>query len=420
MISWIYLGVSAWGLLFTISSLVRLRRPAFLLFPYFMGAWVTGELALFHVAWQAIATIVFVELGALGHWPGWLGLALAVCSWVGLAYDQRQAMRAPGALERALRAGLGDDYRNGIDQDLASKLATGLRFGALARPFHMRDRTVERITDIAYGDAGKRNLLDVYRLEQRPEQPMPVLVQIHGGGWVYGNKQQQALPLLYHLAARGWLCVSINYRLGPRATWPDPVVDVKRAIKWVREHVAEYGGDPNFVVLTGGSAGGHLASLAALSPNDPTFQPGFEDVDTTVDACVPLYGVYDVLDRHDSRVKRGMEWFLTKVLMKRSPDEDREMWDRASPVSRITPDAPPMFVIHGTYDSLVFIDDAHELVAELRAVSRNPVVYAEIPGAQHAFDTFHSVRADATVNAIGRFLAYVYSAHIAAARERAS
>jgi dipeptidyl aminopeptidase/acylaminoacyl peptidase len=76
-----------------------------------------------------------------------------------------------------------------------------------------------------------------------------------------------------------------------------------------------------------------------------------------------------------------------------------------------------MFVIHGTYDSLVFIDEARELVRELRAVARTPVVYAEVPGAQHAFDTFHSVRADATVNAIGRFLAFVYSAHIAAARQ---
>ena len=130
--------------------------------------------------------------------------------------------------------------------------------------------------------------------------------------------------------------------------------------------------------------------------------------------------MYDLLDRHGSTVKRGMEWFLTKVLMKRPPDEARDIWERASPVSRVTSDAPPMFVVHGTYDSLVFIDDAHELVAELRATSRNTVVYAEIPGAQHAFDTFHSVRADATVNAIGRFLAYVYSAHIAAAREQAS
>jgi acetyl esterase/lipase len=412
----IFLAVSIWGALFTFASMVKLRRPAILLFPYFMSAWLTGELALFHIAWQLVATIVFIALGALEKWPGWLGLGITLCSWAGLLLHHRRAMRAPAVLEAALRAGLGDDYRNAIAEDLAAKLPDRLRLGQIARPFRFKDRTVERIADISYGPAGSANLLDVYRLAGAPVQPMPVLLQVHGGGWVTGHKQQQALPLMYHLAARGWICVSINYRLGPRTTWPEPIVDVKRAIAWIRNNIAEYGGDPNFVVATGGSAGGHLSSLAALTPNDPGYQPGFEDVDTSLDACVPLYGVYDLLDREGSRVKRGMEWFLTRVMMKRSPSEAREMWDRASPVSRVTADSPAMFVIHGTYDSLVFIDDARELVGKLRAVSRQPLVYAEVPGAQHAFDIFHSVRADATVNAIGRFLAFVYSAHIAAAR----
>lgn len=416
MIPVVFLAVSCWGALFTIASVVRLRRPAFLLFPYFLSGWFTGELALFHIAWQLVATVVFVALGALDAWPGWVGLGIAVLSWIGLAVNQQRAMQAPAVLEAALRAGLGDDYRNAIDQDLAAKLPDRVDWRQLVRPFRFKDRSVERISDISYGPAGKRNLLDVYRLNDASMRSMPVLLQVHGGGWVYGHKQQQALPLMLHLPARGWICVSINYRLGRRATWPEPIVDVKRAIAWIREHIAEYGGDPNFVAITGGSAGGHLASLAALSPNDPEYQPGFEDVDTSIDACVPLYGVYDLLDRNGSRVKQGMEWFLTRVLMKRPPAEARDMWERASPVTRVSPDSPPMFVIHGTYDSLVFIDDARVLVHELRKIARNPVVYAEVPGAQHAFDVFHSVRADATVNAVGRFLAFVYSAHIAAAR----
>jgi acetyl esterase/lipase len=411
-----YLAVSIWGALFTVSSLVRLRRPGFLLFPYFLSAWLTGELALYHIMWQAVATAVFIGLGALDRWPGWVGLAVTVCSWAGLALDQRRAMQAPGVFEDALRRGLGDAYRDAIDPDLASMLAGEGRARGLVRPFRMKDRAVERIVDVPYGPAGKRNLLDVYRLATPPGPAMPVLVQVHGGGWVVGHKQQQALPLMYHLAARGWVCVSINYRLGPRATWPEPIVDVKRALAWVRAHVAEYGGDPNFVVITGGSAGGHLSSLAALTPGDPEFQPGFEDADTTVAACVPMYGVYDLVNRHGSRVKQGMEWFLRRVLMKSSPVDDRETWDRASPVCRVRAGAPPFMVVHGTYDSLVFIDDAHALVGALERVADRPLVYAEVPGAQHAFDMFHSVRADAAVDAIGRFLAYVYSAHIAAAR----
>ena len=95
-----------------------------------------------------------------------------------------------------------------------------------------------------------------------------MLFQIHGGGWVIGSKNEQALPLMYHLARAGWVCVSVDYRLSPQATFPDHLVDCKRALAWVREHVAEYGGDPDFVVVTGGSAGGHLAALVALTPND--------------------------------------------------------------------------------------------------------------------------------------------------------
>ena len=74
---------------------------------------------------------------------------------------------------------------------------------------------------------------------------------------------------MYHLAARGWVCVAINYRLSPQATWPDHLVDCKRALAWIREHIAEYGGDPDYVVVTGGSAGGHLTAMMGLTAERP-------------------------------------------------------------------------------------------------------------------------------------------------------
>ena len=94
-----------------------------------------------------------------------------------------------------------------------------------------------------------------------------------------------------HLAEQGWVCVTANYRLSPRATWPDHIVDVKRALAWTKATIAEYGGDPGFVAITGGSAGGHLSSLAVLTSHVTDFQPGFEETDTSVAAAVPLYGV---------------------------------------------------------------------------------------------------------------------------------
>ena len=142
--------------------------------------------------------------------------------------------------------------------------------------------------DVSYGEMGRRNQLDVWRRADLPlDGKAPVLVQVHGGAWMTGNKEQQGAALMAHLAERGWVCVAANYRLSPRATWPDHLVDVKRALAWIKEHIAEYGVDPDFVAVTGGSAGGHLSSLVALTPNDPAYQPGFEDVDTTVQAACP-------------------------------------------------------------------------------------------------------------------------------------
>jgi acetyl esterase/lipase len=201
------------------------------------------------------------------------------------------------------------------------------------------------------------------------------------------------------------VCVSVNYRLGPRATWPDMIVDVKRAVAWVKEHIAEYGGDPEFVAITGGSAGGHLTALHALTAPDRRWQPGFEDVDTTVAAAVPLYGVYDWTDPADAGLVRLVEERVVKRTLAEAPEEFRN----ASPRHAITPDAPPFFVLHGDHDSLVSVRGARRFVGELRAASTSPVAYAEIPGAQHAFEIFGTRRAHAAAEAIERFLGIVYA-----------
>ena len=239
-----------------------------------------------------------------------------------------------------------------------------------------------------------------------------MLLQLHGGAWMVGDKGQQALPLMLHLAAVGWVCVAANYRLSPRVAFPDHLLDCKLALRWVREHVAEYGGDPDFVVVTGGSAGGHLAALVALTANDPAYQPGFEDLDTSVAACVPFYGVYDMVE---SFGQHGPGEFVGRWLARRivgaTLDEDRERFTRASPVDQVGPDAPAFFVIHGSRDNLVPVDQARRFVEALRAASRQPVLYAEIPGASHAFEVFHSVRTENVVNGVDRFLAWMHSAY---------
>ena len=233
-----------------------------------------------------------------------------------------------------------------------------------------------------------------------------MLLQVHGGAWVIGNKDQQGMPLMAHMAERGWVCVAINYRLSPRSTWPDHIVDVKRAIAWVKDHISEYGGDPDFVAITGGSAGGHLSSLAALTQNEPQFQPGFEEADTSLVAAVPFYGVYDFTNR-DGTGYAGMEDMLTRMVLKTPMSESRQIWDDASTMSWVSHDAPPFMVLHGTNDSLVPVEQARSFVSMLEAESKQPVVYAELPGAQHAFDVFESPRSIHSVFAVHRFLTAV-------------
>ncbi len=216
-----------------------------------------------------------------------------------------------------------------------------------------------------------------------------------------------------HLAELGWICVAVNYRHSPRNTWPDHIVDVKRALAWVKTHIAEYGGDPpDFIAITGGSAGGHLSSLAALTPNDPRYQPGFEDVDTGVQAAVPFYGVYD-FTRFEDAMHPSMPELLEQMVIKQPHKKTSfETYVDASPVNHVAADAPPpFFVLHGTNDSLVPVEQARAFVAKLRDVSTQPVVYAELPFAQHAFDMLGSARAAHTAVAAEQFLAEIYANH---------
>jgi acetyl esterase/lipase len=197
--------------------------------------------------------------------------------------------------------------------------------------------------------------------------------------------------------------VSVNYPLSPRSRWPEHMIAVKRALAWIRAHGAEYGADPSFVAVTGGSAGGHLAALLALTAGDPALQPGFEDADTSVAAAVPCYGVYDFLDPDAIQVPI-LRWVLERYVFKAWRDESPEPFRDASPLHRVHAKAPPFLVIHGDADSLTAVEDARRFVAALREASPAPVLYAEMHGGQHAFDLVPSLRTAPVIEAIERFL----------------
>jgi acetyl esterase/lipase len=376
--------------------------------PSFFNGWMVSELPLHTSAVHALVDAAAIRKGALRTWTGRALLAADAVSWAQRYRLHRESGMADRVFDDALADELGADYRARAASVGVSTIDHSIPLTRLAQPFSIARRTLAHEHDLSYGEAGKRNFLDVWKHADLPlDGRAPVLLQVHGGAWMIGNKNQQGQPLMEHLTARGWVCVAINYQLSPRAAWPAHIIDVKRAIAWVKANIARYGGDPNFIAISGGSAGGHLTALAALTPNEAVFQPGFEDADTRLQAAVPFYGVYDFLNR-DGTGRTDMQALLEKrVFQHVLDDERRPTWEAASPMGAIRPDAPPFFVIHGTNDSLVPVEQARAFAEMLRKESTQSVAYAELPRAQHAFDVFWSPRTWAAVHAVERFLGVV-------------
>ena len=379
-----YLVTTALAALCTVFALAppRPRQSSRSNRSYWLG-FLVNELPFVVFYWLLASTLLAFVQGDLNSSVGWVAFGVAVLTMLGLALIAWRGLQAGPALDRALSEGLGPGWRKAVDPGLTARLRGRLPLGSiLFAPFFMRRRDVIRVADVSYGDAGRRNLLDVYHRRSRPSGG-PVLVYLHGGAFRSGRKNREARPLLYRLASQGWVCISANYRLSPAATFPDHLVDVKKVIAWAREHGSEYGADTGALFTAGSSAGGHLASMAALTANDPWFQPGFEREDTSVTAAVVLYGYFGSL----------------------SSKEDLP----SSPLAYVERDAPPFFVAHGDRDTVVIVEDARGFVESLRKASSQPVVYAELSGGQHGFDLFHSLRFEQVVDAIEAFAAWVRS-----------
>jgi len=366
----------------TLSALAPVRRPRPLADLSFRLGLVISELPFVALVWLLLWTAVAFAQGDIHTPVGWAVVSLAAITAVGLAVVVRRGLRGRVEVDRALAEGLGADWRAAIGPDAAAGLRRRRPLARiLFRPFAGRPRSVVRVADLQYGAAGRRHRLDVYHHRGRPSGA-PVLIHLHGGGYHRGRKSSQSLPLLHRLASRGWVCVSANYRLRPEVRHPEHLIDLKRVIAWVREHGHEYGADPAALFVAGSSAGGHLAALAALTPGDPALQPGFEAADTSVTAVIGLNGYYGAY------YGQGPE---------------------SSPSAHVTADAPPFLLVHGDRDTMVPVDIARRFAADLRGVSAGPVVYAELPGAQHAFDLFHSLRFEAVVDGVEAFAGWVLS-----------
>jgi acetyl esterase/lipase len=396
------------------NLIVAAILAALLLLTYFPFKWDPLTSTSFVVGWLvselagqigAVFVIFVVLLSCFGGFRGHLGLSafaldLAVVAGLGglvaLGYLARGVVRSALASTPGLPLELTEHQRRPVWG----------RWWRVLRAVPLPSRDLEVIKNVNYLDDGlKAHRLDVIKSKITTGNA-PVLLYVHGGGWVIGDKREQGKPMMYELASRGWVCVTANYRLSPKAIWPDHIIDVKLAIAWVKANIADYGGDPDFVAISGGSAGGQLCALAALTSGDPSFQPGFEEADTSVAACVPIYGVMDMTAQKEvgGRFGPALRILLEKQVMKTTIKERRELFEAASPLHRVHEAAPPFLVLHGTHDTLVPVEVARTFVPALRAVSKEPVAYVELPVAQHGFDVMGSPRCSATTAGVVAFL----------------
>jgi acetyl esterase/lipase len=366
--------------------------------------WPTSELPVHAVGLSALRLARAARRGHIRGCTGRAALGVAGLSWLALAGIYRRQLTSKALLDKAVREAVGQT------PDIVSapsRVSPRPRRPLMAQ----RGRYVSSEATFAYGKAGRYNMLDVWRRRDLPDDACaPVILQVPGGGWMTGGRRGQAYPLLTRLAEAGWVCVPMGYRLSPRHPWPAHILDVKLALAWVKANIARYGGDPDFVAITGGSAGGHLASLAALTPDDKSLQPGYEDVDLTVAAAIPLYGRYDWVST-EGPGRRELVSLVGRYIVQQRIADAPDVFRAASPLWRVCSDAPPFFVLHGDSDTVIPVEEARAFVDALRAVSRSPVAYAELPGAQHGFDFFNTVHARNCARAVHGFLDAVYAAN---------
>lgn len=260
-----------------------------------------------------------------------------------------------------------------------------------AQPMVKLPPGVKMQQDIAYienGDVSQK--LDLYLPEKAPDRPLPLIVHIHGGGWVGGNKFP--CPVV-GMVTRGYVVASVEYRFSQKAKFPAQIQDCQAAIRWLRSHAKEHNIDSDHVGVIGGSAGGHLSALVGTAGGKKAFTPigGNENQSDRVQAVCDIYGPSNfgtVMQQaaEDKNVRNIFAFNTPKdpysLLIGVSLEGNKEKTDAVSPVHYVSRDNPPMLILHGTHDALVPYAQSVELAAALKQQGVE-VWLQTLPGAGH-------------------------------------
>ncbi len=230
---------------------------------------------------------------------------------------------------------------------------------------------INQISNVVYEQVPMRGYPNVAMkmdiLQPKSDAKLPAIVYVTGGGFINANKDN-GVQLRMHLAEAGYVVASIQYRVAPTAKFPQPLEDVKAAIRYLKAHADQYGIDAERVGIVGGSAGGYLTAMAGTTSGTTTFDKGENlDVTSSVKAAVDLYGLSDltcigddysdeVKDLHKSAGSTEALWVNGSPVFGGKDGgilSDKEAADFANPINHISKDSAPMLLMHGTADYVV-------------------------------------------------------------------
>jgi len=237
-------------------------------------------------------------------------------------------------------------------------------------------------TDIEYSNPDDQHLQLNLARPKTGEGPFPAVLCIHGGGFRAGTRDGYD-GLCMQLAKRGYVAVTITYRLSPKYKFPAAVHDTKAAVRWLRANAATYKINPDKIGVTGGSAGGHLAKFLAVTAHVPEFEGtgGNPEQSSSVACVVNFFGPSDFTKSYGKSVDAAV---VLPMWLGGNLDTARELHIRASPLYWVTPDAAPTLCVHGTLDNYVAYEQAAWLVDRLKAAGVEASLLT-LKGAGHGF-----------------------------------
>ncbi|PRP84760.1 esterase LipO [Planoprotostelium fungivorum] len=344
-----------------------------------------GDLSLLFISIRFLLLLFFRSNGVYDHPLSTPFLLLNVANMVASFYGLYESIESRRIFIQALeKQGIPSDAPSVFSKSFWTRYTNPFWIG-LDVQTHLCYATERELAEVPKKDRHMLTLDVITPSSCSSNSRRPVFVFVHGGAWYMGSKRNP-YPLLRSIAQEGWIVVSVDYRLAPTYPYPSSVVDVKRAIRWVKKNIGEYGGDASFVTVGGDSAGGHIAAMVALSSNRPEYQPNFEDVDTSVKACVAINAVLRL------SIQQFGAWFAEFISGREKGEDHTKFLLEHSPVHHVHKDSVPFLVFHGEADVIVDILTAENFVVKYKQANPNKITFIRLKRGTHIYHAFSCPR----------------------------